>query len=836
MAGEASGDLNLSCGSDFGDDGGETLKQDSEVRKFASYEGSGGGGDDDILFSASSFQVPTVLPVKKRTLDIDNNNSSHSSAKKSKVSLHDDEEDDDDDMPISWIVKRSSVSADKSLSMMKKFIVKELDLLEKAFEECRRKRQAEELRLHSLERQVEECTIELDNKKIQVGCIRRINEIYKKLQMKIEECVCDFVTKETSHSLMEDLVKECELELKTKQVELEVLFQKIAQCTKDMETKEGEFDAINKLFDEQEKELESERKKLLQVISTRTYHCAVKDIESMKKQQEGRSKELESIQKRLEDRVKEFDLKEEEFVCRVKEIESNLGSQEKDIDSKKKQLEGQLKELVSKEKQLEGRADELELKENRLKGQLKEFKSKEEEFEGRVQELELKENQLKGQIKEFESKEEQLSEQVKDLESKNKHSESLMEEIKTREKELEDRVEELELKEKQLKSQVNEFESKKEEFVEQVKDLESKKKHYESLVEEELKSKEKKLEGRLKEIESKEKQLEDQVKEFELKMEEFESQVKELKSDERREKQNEVSVKSIKEESELDNQLSPTIDGRSLQMLPSEQTDEQPESIENNILAQLKATSDPSKVVLDIIQNPIVPPCMKGDNAVIIESSHILILEQLMRISPHVKPHVREEAMRLALDLKKACDLKANMRENSVNSLVVLCFLQLLSIYGLLSSFDEDEVLKLFDFAAHHKQTVELFQTLGFTDKVSDFVQSLIKKEQYFEAVRFICAFKLEDKNQPVDLLRKYAQNAKLISGRICKNTMSLEIKDDARDQEIASLKSVQQCISDNNLESEDLINEIQHRINELSWEKGIGVYNLRKRKASNGH
>ncbi|XP_057453189.1 FRIGIDA-like protein 3 [Lotus japonicus] len=274
-----------------------------------------------------------------------------------------------------------------------------------------------------------------------------------------------------------------------------------------------------------------------------------------------------------------------------------------------------------------------------------------------------------------------------------------------------------------------------------------------------------------------------------------------------------------------DNQLSPTIDGRSLQLPPSERTDE-PESLEYSILDVLKTASDPSKVVLDFIQKPIVPPCMKGDNAI----SHIFVLEQLMHISPHVKPHLREEAMRLAHDLK------ANIREISENSLVALCFLQLLSIFGLLSSFAEDEVLEIFEFAAHHKQTVDLFRTLGFADKVSDFVQGLIKKEKYFGAVRFICAFKLEEKNQPVDLLRKYAQNAKLMTERICKNAKSLEIKDNARDQEIASLKSVQQCISDNSLESEDLSNEIQHRINELNWNKGTGVYNLRKRKASNGH
>jgi hypothetical protein len=46
--------------------------------------------------------------------------------------------------------------------------------------------------------------------------------------------------------------------------------------------------------------------------------------------------------------------------------------------------------------------------------------------------------------------------------------------------------------------------------------------------------------------------------------------------------------------------------------------------------------------------------------------------------------------------LKLALDLKAYMKENTKNSLVVLGFLLLLSIYGLL----EDQVLELFAFAA----------------------------------------------------------------------------------------------------------------------------------------
>ncbi|TKY67892.1 FRIGIDA protein 3 [Spatholobus suberectus] len=185
-----------------------------------------------------------------------------------------------------------------------------------------------------------------------------------------------------------------------------------------------------------------------------------------------------------------------------------------------------------------------------------------------------------------------------------------------------------------------------------------------------------------------------------------------------------------------------------------------------------------------------------------------------MRISPHVKPHVREEALKLALDLK------ANMRESAKNSLMILGFLLLLSNYGLASDFNEDEVLKLLEVAAQHKEAVELFRTLGFVDKISDFVQNLIEKQQHIEAVRFICTYKLADKIQPVDLLQQHMAKAKLITKRFVGKKKSIEKKVKARDREIASLGTVLQCISDNHLESQDLVNEIQDRILELERQK----------------
>ncbi|TKY67888.1 FRIGIDA protein 3 [Spatholobus suberectus] len=260
------------------------------------------------------------------------------------------------------------------------------------------------------------------------------------------------------------------------------------------------------------------------------------------------------------------------------------------------------------------------------------------------------------------------------------------------------------------------------------------------------------------------------------------------------------------------NQLSPTIDGRNLQLPYIEHTNE-PELIDDDILVTLQTSSDPAKLVLDIIQNPIVPQ-NKGNEGVIIDGSHIFLLEQLMRISPHVKPHVREEALKLALDLK------ANMRESAKNSLMILGFLLLLSNYGLASDFNEDEVLKLLEVAAQHKEAVELFRTLGFVDKISDFVQNLIEKQQHIEAVRFICTYKLADKIQPVDLLQQHMAKAKLITKRFVGKKKSIEKKVKARDREIASLGTVLQCISDNHLESQDLVNEIQDRILELERQK----------------
>jgi hypothetical protein len=103
---------------------------------------------------------------------------------------------------------------------------------------------------------------------------------------------------------------------------------------------------------------------------------------------------------------------------------------------------------------------------------------------------------------------------------------------------------------------------------------------------------------------------------------------------------------------------------------------------------------------------------MMGDNVVIIDDGDILLLKELRKISPDNRPSVKEEAIKLALDVK------SYISQNTKNYAAILGYLLFLSIYGL-TPFKEDDIFHLFRFAAQHMITVELFGTLGFAVKTS---------------------------------------------------------------------------------------------------------------------
>jgi len=338
------------------------------------------------------------LPIKKRKRPSNNRNSLRNSVKKSKVSPYDDHDKDQDD------------TADKLFSSLDK----EIDLIKKSFEECKMKKQVEEEILQSIKRDIEECDKELRNKNTQVSCVRKINKIHHRMQGKYKDCVMEIVAMEglIGERKKELAVKEIELnqvkgniskeielcqvidkDRERKEEQLKALSEKIDECAMELKAKEKDLDAMKKSVGIQAAKLQSQRKKLLDVIEVKSKVCAlIKEFESKQKQYQGREEKLESNEKHIEGMVKELE-------SRIK-------------------LKDRISELESEKKEFENRVKELESEKEKFESRMKGIKSKEEELEGRAKELEAEKKHFESQVEAFRSKEMQLEAQVKNHESK----------------------------------------------------------------------------------------------------------------------------------------------------------------------------------------------------------------------------------------------------------------------------------------------------------------------------------------------------------------------------------------------------------------------------------
>lgn len=151
------------------------------------------------------------------------------------------------------------------------------------------------------------------------------------------------------------------------------------------------------------------------------------------------------------------------------------------------------------------------------------------------------------------------------------------------------------------------------------------------------------------------------------------------------------------------------MDAISLRVFLSENSEDH-EVLIYDIFNVLKLSKNPAKLVLNAIQGFDPPLLEMGDKH--LESpgvmrSCILLLEQLMKQSPEFEPQVKEEAMKLA------CDWKAKMR----TPVQVLGFLQLISTYGLNSSFDTGELERHFESVSCINHAPELCQVFRLSDK-----------------------------------------------------------------------------------------------------------------------
>ncbi|XP_052109314.1 uncharacterized protein LOC107462472 [Arachis duranensis] len=621
-------------------------------------------------------------------------------------------------------------------------------------------------------------------RKAQVDTIQgELNSYSRDLDLKKSEC-----------EAIQRRIKRHNIEFESKKEQLSSIEKLIAECAKHLKLKEEqcamECDMVHKVV-EQRDEIHRKKQRELEEYDDEICKMDV-HLNLLGDLFRESDKQFVSTKKQLEERIKVLEVNENQLAKRMKGLVQEL-------KSSRNKFECELKELQLKEKQIERQVQELKCKENQFEEHRKEFDLKEKQLIGRENEFVLKKKQYDGQVKELTAKKKEFDAELEVHESRLKNFEGKWKEHQLKEALLESQVEELKSKENKFEEQTKELELKKEMLAQQMKKFKLEKVMFDIQLKE-LKSKEKQLDGKEKDLESKNNHLEGRLKELEFQR-----------------KQYKAVEKSYVVKKEQDNQPSSASDGRSLQSLANEQMNEL-ESCDNEVLAQLRSCPDPAKLILNILKNPIVPHCKMEDEVIAIDESQIFLLQQLMQLSPHIKPHVRDEAMELALNMK------ASMARNIENPNMVLGFLQILSAYGLVSSFNGDEVFKHFEIISQHKQAVELFQMLGLKGKIFDLIENLIKNEKHIEAVRFICAYKLEEKYQPIHLLEAHVNKAKLICENSCNKTKFIEMKVKAMDKEIDGLGTVLRCMSENKLQHEDLLKVILNRILELERFKASSI------------
>lgn len=150
------------------------------------------------------------------------------------------------------------------------------------------------------------------------------------------------------------------------------------------------------------------------------------------------------------------------------------------------------------------------------------------------------------------------------------------------------------------------------------------------------------------------------------------------------------------------------MDGKTLQMFVNDANKDM-EAMGDEIFTVLHLSSDPAKLVLDAMEGFYPPHLRKEDVGFNVRRTCITLLVQLTKMSPKIKPHVREEAIEVATLWKSKLGDTAQV----ARSLEVLGFLYLLSAFDLFSYFDSDEIAGLLMMVDQLKETAELHYGLG---------------------------------------------------------------------------------------------------------------------------
>ncbi|XP_020580173.1 FRIGIDA-like protein 2 [Phalaenopsis equestris] len=230
----------------------------------------------------------------------------------------------------------------------------------------------------------------------------------------------------------------------------------------------------------------------------------------------------------------------------------------------------------------------------------------------------------------------------------------------------------------------------------------------------------------------------------------------------------------------------------------------------------LLSAPDPAKLVLDSLDGFFPPEKLADVDLVAIRRTCLTLLECFHDMSLEIRPLARERARGLAVEWRKLLS-----EAKGDTSLVVLGVLHLVATFGLVTSFEVDDILDLIVLVARRKNIIDLCRSAKLHENIPDLVEKLNNSGKQLDAVKFVIAFNLTDKFPPASLLNAYVKESKKTAQELRKKgNHSAQSQNEASSKEIAALRAVAKIVEEYNLGSVYSCENFQKRIEQLEKQK----------------
>ncbi|VVB15281.1 unnamed protein product [Arabis nemorensis] len=206
----------------------------------------------------------------------------------------------------------------------------------------------------------------------------------------------------------------------------------------------------------------------------------------------------------------------------------------------------------------------------------------------------------------------------------------------------------------------------------------------------------------------------------------------------------------------------------------------------------LPLIDDPGMFVLNSVKDALTGSHQRGESGLAepIVKTLIPLLEELTRVISSIDPDLRLDATKVAKQWSRMMATSSH-----VSPLEALSFLQFIVSFELVDLTDKDETLRFASYVAHLKQAPKLFQSLGLSYAIPNFVKQLLNEHQYIQAIRFMFSFNLNNKFSTLQLLRE-----QIISLRLSAKEKR-RFESQAEDRDAGILRDIIELIDDFKLE-----------------------------------